>query len=62
MWFAGGKWRVLRHVGHIRAKRAADARLARVTDDQIDALLVHDWWDLHVGPKIKKAFGWMRRT
>jgi hypothetical protein len=59
-WLSG-KWRVLRHVEHIRRKRAADARLARVTDAQFDAWLVHDWWGLHVGPRIRKTLGWLRR-
>lgn len=59
-WMAG-KWRVLRHVDHIRGKRAADVRLARITEAQFDALLIHDWWGLHVGPRVRKALGWLRR-
>lgn len=59
--FVAGKWTVLRYVSHIRAKRAADERLARVADNEIEALLEHDWWDLHVGPKIKKLGNWIRR-
>lgn len=59
--FVAGKWTVLRHLSHIRAKRDADVRLARIGDDEIEALLVHEWWDLHVGPKIRKLGNWIRR-
>jgi GT2 family glycosyltransferase len=60
--FMAGKWQVLRHVRHIRDKRRADAAMARATDEQIDALMVQDWWGLHVGPRIKMLLGWMRRA
>lgn len=59
--FLAGKWRVLRHIEHIRAKRQADLRVARVREDQIDALLVHDWWGLHIAPRLSKLYRWMRR-
>ncbi len=59
--FLAGKWRVLRHIEHIRAKRQADARLARVSEQQIDALLVQDWWGLHITPRLTKLYRWMGR-
>lgn len=59
--FLAGKWRVLRHIDHIRAKRHADARVARVSEDQIDALLVQDWWGLHIAPRLSKLYRWMGR-
>lgn len=52
--FLAGKWRVLRHVGHIRAKRAAIRRFRRIDDAQMDGLMLHDWWGMHVLPKLKK--------
>ncbi len=58
--FIAGKWSVLRYLSHIRAKREADARVARVGDGEIEAILVQEWWDLHVGPKIKKLGNWIR--
>ncbi len=59
--FLAGKWAAFRCRPHIRAKRALDARVARVGDDRIDALLEHDWWNLHVGPRIKKLCAQIRR-
>ncbi|MFQ5430672.1 MAG: glycosyltransferase family 2 protein [Phycisphaerae bacterium] len=46
--YLAGKWAVLRHRRHIAEKRAADRRLARVGPRDIEALLVRDWWKLHL--------------
>lgn len=59
--YLAGKWRVLRHIEHIRAKRRADQQAARVSEEQIDALLVQDWWGLHITPRLSKLYRWMRR-
>ncbi|MBN2562823.1 MAG: glycosyltransferase family 2 protein [Phycisphaerae bacterium] len=50
--YLAGKWSVLRHVAHIREKRAQHARIAQATDAHIDSLLVRDWWKLHVGSRL----------
>ena len=59
-WVAG-KWAVLRCGRHIRAKRRMNQAVARVSDEQIEALLVRDWRGLHVGSKIEKLREWRRR-
>jgi len=59
--FIAGKWQVLRHLEHIREKRRANAAIARATDEQIEALLVRDWWGLHVRPRLSKVYRWMGR-
>lgn len=59
-WVAG-KWSVLRLGRHIRMKRRMNQAMARVSDDQIEALLVRSWWALHIGSKIEKIREWRRR-
>lgn len=59
-WLAG-KLRAMRMGGAIRMKRAADERLRRINDDQMLARLEREWFTIHVGPKIRKAVGLLRR-
>lgn len=53
-WLAG-KWRALRMGGVIREKRRQDERLARIDDRALLARLQRDWFNVHVGPKIRKV-------
>jgi len=51
--FLAGKWQVIRHHrAHIREKRELLKRLAGISAAEIEALLVRDWWGLHVGSRI----------
>lgn len=45
--YLAGKWAVLRHVVHIREKRAINERLARASEAEVASRLVRDWWRLH---------------
>jgi len=60
--YLAGKWQVLRHLDHIREKRRADAALARVSDERLEALLIRDWWGLHARPRLPKVYRWMGRA
>lgn len=50
--YLAGKWAAFRRIAYIRQKRAAVARLARVPQSRIEALLERDWWNLHVRSRV----------
>ena len=63
---AAGKWAALRRATEIRRKRAETARLARAPgsvgppwptnpEAEIEALLVRDWWGLHVRSRLPRS-------
>lgn len=53
--YLAGKWEVLRRVGRIREKRRRLREFAKVSDREIERLLVPDWWRLHVGGGLRRA-------
>ncbi len=52
--FLAGKWAALRAGDWVRDKRAAVARLARVSEAELNARLERRWWRLHVAPRLAK--------
>jgi GT2 family glycosyltransferase len=52
--YAAGKWAALRSAAEMRRKRAETARLSRAREAEIEALLVRDWWGLHVRSRLPR--------
>ncbi len=52
--FVAGKWAALRSLGRIRALRAADKRLARVSPRRIRERMSRNGWALLVRPRLRK--------
>lgn len=53
--YLAGKWSVRRHRSQILEKREENRKCARVSDDEIESLLVRDWWKLHVTSRWKET-------
>jgi GT2 family glycosyltransferase len=52
--YLAGKWRFLRHLSHVGEKRRTVRQFARVSDTAVEALLVRDWWSLHVSSRLRQ--------